>query len=112
MATISDSEAPNLQQVDLTTLNIQQLSALKQQIDQVGCLTYKRHGVLKFVCFKELTLFQDSLASLKVAQTKFQNSGECMDKLNPESEGKDILVPLTGSVSLFGYVSPRLVNFS
>lgn len=36
MSLISDSEAPNLQQVDLTTLNIQQLSALKQQIDQVG----------------------------------------------------------------------------
>lgn len=36
MSLISDAEAPNLQQVDLTTLNIQQLSALKQQIDQVG----------------------------------------------------------------------------
>jgi hypothetical protein len=33
-----------------------------------------------------------------MAQTKFQNSGESLEKVGPESEGKDILVPLTGSV--------------
>lgn len=34
-----------------------------------------------------------------MAQTKFQNSGDCLEKVTPESEGRDILVPLTGSVS-------------
>lgn len=44
MSVISDAEAPNLQQVDLTTLNIQQLSALKQQIDQVSNSNLKIQG--------------------------------------------------------------------
>lgn len=35
MSQISSNEAPHLQQVDLTTLNIQQLTTLKQQLDQV-----------------------------------------------------------------------------
>lgn len=35
MAQISSTEQPNMKQIDLTTLNIQQLSALKQQLDQV-----------------------------------------------------------------------------
>lgn len=35
MAQISAKEEPHLQQIDLTTLNIQQLTALKQQLDQV-----------------------------------------------------------------------------
>ncbi|KAI4459738.1 prefoldin subunit 5 [Holotrichia oblita] len=34
MAQISAREAPHLQQIDLTTLNLQQLSTLKQQLDQ------------------------------------------------------------------------------
>lgn len=36
MAQISAREAPHLQQIDLTTLNLQQLSTLKQQLDQVN----------------------------------------------------------------------------
>ncbi|KAJ8931126.1 hypothetical protein NQ314_016007 [Rhamnusium bicolor] len=79
MAQISATEQRGMQQIDLTTLNIQQLSTLKQQLDQ------------------ELNLFQESLASLKGAQSKFQNSGETLEKITPESEGKYILVPLTGS---------------
>lgn len=39
MAQISATEEPHLQQIDLTTLNIQQLTALKQQLDQVN-ITY------------------------------------------------------------------------
>lgn len=35
MNTISATEEPQLHQIDLTTLNIQQLKQLKQQVDQV-----------------------------------------------------------------------------
>ncbi|XP_023019182.1 prefoldin 5 [Leptinotarsa decemlineata] len=84
MAQISATEQKGMQQIDLTTLNIQQLSGLKQQLDQ------------------ELNLFQESLATLKVAQGKYQNSGETLEKINPSSEGKDILVPLTGSMYVPG----------
>lgn len=35
MATISAHESPQLQQIDLTKLNIQQLTQIKQQLDQV-----------------------------------------------------------------------------
>ncbi|GJQ72714.1 hypothetical protein Trydic_g1371 [Trypoxylus dichotomus] len=88
MSQISAKEAPHLQQIDLTTLNLQQLSTLKQQLDQ------------------ELNLFQESLTSLKMAQTKFQNSGECLEKISPDLEGRSILVPLTGSM----YVPGKLVD--
>ncbi|KAG5875497.1 hypothetical protein JTB14_015109 [Gonioctena quinquepunctata] len=84
MAQISASEQKGMQQIDLTTLNIQQLSTLKQQLDQ------------------ELNLFQESLASLKIAQGKYQNSGETLEKVNHDSEGNDILVPLTGSMYVPG----------
>lgn len=84
MATISATEQKGMQQIDLTNLNIPQLSTLKQQLDQ------------------DLNLFQESLASLKVAQSKFQNSGETLEKINPEIEGNTILVPLTGSMYVPG----------
>lgn len=69
MSTISANEAPHLQQIDLTKLNLQQLTMLKQQLD------------------KELGAFQESLQTLKMAQTKFQESGHCLDKVNPENKG-------------------------
>ncbi|KAG8033959.1 hypothetical protein G9C98_008440 [Cotesia typhae] len=68
MSTISASEAPHLQQIDLTKLSLQQLTLLKQQLD------------------KELNVFQDSLQTLKIAQSKFQESGFCLDKVTPEAK--------------------------
>lgn len=41
MAQISASENPQLHQIDLTKLNIGQLTQLKQQIDQVWQITSK-----------------------------------------------------------------------
>ena len=41
-----------------------------------------------------------SLNQLKLAQTKFVESQESLMKFSPESKDKDILVPLTSSVSL------------
>jgi len=88
MSTISATEAPHLQQIDLTKLSLQQLGQLKQQLDQ------------------ELTVFQDSLQTLKIAQSKFQESGSCLDKVTPEAKGKEILVPLTDSM----YVPGRMAD--
>jgi len=84
MSQISASEAPNTQQIDLMSLNVGQLSALKQQLEQ------------------ELNLFQESLQSLKMAQTKFANSGDSLDQVTPDCDGKSILVPLTGSMYVPG----------
>lgn len=98
MAQISAVPQPHMQQIDLTTLNIQQLSTLKSQLDNVCDVLSLWYPHLK-IKFQELNLFQDSLGSLKLAQTKFQNSGETLAQITPESEGKEILVPLTGSVS-------------
>lgn len=64
------TETPHLQKIDLTTLNLQQLTMLKQQLDQ------------------ELGVFQDSLQTLKIAQSKFQESGSCLEKISPSLEGK------------------------
>ena len=69
MSQISMTEQPHLQQVDLTQLSLQQLSQLKQQLDQ------------------ELMTFQESLQNLKIAQSKFMESNECLDKFTPDSKG-------------------------
>nr|XP_034184077.1 prefoldin subunit 5 [Osmia lignaria]XP_034184078.1 prefoldin subunit 5 [Osmia lignaria]XP_034184079.1 prefoldin subunit 5 [Osmia lignaria] len=84
MSEVSMSEAPHLQQIDLTTLNLQQLTSLKQQLDL------------------DLGIFQDSLQTLKIAQTKFQESGSCLEKITPAMEGNEVLVPLTGSMYVVG----------
>ncbi|XP_012279034.1 prefoldin subunit 5 [Orussus abietinus] len=88
MSQISATEAPHLHQIDLTKLSLPQLTKLKQQLEQ------------------ELTVFQDSLQTLKIAQTKFQESGSCLDRLSSTAKGREILVPLTNSI----YVSGRLAN--
>lgn len=70
MAEISSKEQPNMKEIDLTTLSIPQLSSLKNQLDQ------------------EVMIFKDSLQTLKIAQGKFQESNECLDKFTPETKGK------------------------
>ena len=53
-----------------------------------------------FVClFQEIEFFTNSLNQLKMAQTKFLESEDCVGRVNSESKGKTILVPLTSSVS-------------
>ncbi|XP_063988676.1 prefoldin subunit 5 isoform X1 [Diachasmimorpha longicaudata] len=87
MATITSQEAPHLQQIDLTKCNVDQLMLLKRQLDT------------------EIEVFQDSIRRLKLAQNKFQQSGHCLDKVNAEIKGKEILVPLTESMYVPGRVS-------
>lgn len=80
MSQISSNEGPMLQQIDLTKLNLQQLTQLKQQLDQ------------------ELGVFQDSLQTLKIAQNKFQESGISLEKITPSAKGK-----ITNRFSFLGY---------
>ena len=50
-------------------------------------------------CFQEIEFIQNSLSQLKVVQTKFIESRDNLDKMVPGNKGKEILVPLTSSVS-------------
>jgi len=81
------SEQPGMQAVDLTKLNLMQLTQFKQGLDT------------------DLQFYQESLQNLKLAQAKFQESAESMGKFTPETAGQDILVPLTGSMYVPGQVT-------
>ncbi|GAB6030644.1 hypothetical protein CHUAL_007500 [Chamberlinius hualienensis] len=74
------------EKLDVNKLSLPQLTQYKQQLDQ------------------EIELFSNSLQQLKIAQTKFQESGECLEKITPANEGKEILVPLTGSMYVPGFL--------
>jgi len=81
------AKSPQVQTIDLTKLNLMQLTQFKNQLDQ------------------DLQFYQESLQNLKVAQTKFQDSGDSLSKLTPENNEKEILVPLTGSMYVPGKLS-------
>lgn len=74
-------------QVDIGQLPIPQLNQLVQQLEQ------------------EIELFTSSLNQLKLAQQKFLESQECLNKVSPENNSKDILVPLTSSMYVPGQLS-------
>ncbi|XP_033324163.2 prefoldin subunit 5 isoform X2 [Megalopta genalis] len=83
MSDILMTDLKHLRRLDLTSLDLQQLTALRQQLDH------------------ELDLFQDSLQTLKTAQSEFQDSETCLEKI-PTMKENDILVPLTGSMFVTG----------
>merc|ERR1719187_2578471 len=82
---MATSKGPQV--IDISKLNLEQLTQLKNQLDQ------------------ELQFFNESLQQLKIAQMKFTESGECVDKITPESNGKKILVPLTSCMYVPGQIS-------
>nr|CAH7764244.1 unnamed protein product [Callosobruchus chinensis] len=84
MSGISAEPRKGMQEIDLTQLSLQQIIGLKQQLEG------------------ELQLMQESMASLKVAQMRYQSSGEIMEQITPETEGQEILVPLTASMFVPG----------
>ncbi|XP_059609880.1 probable prefoldin subunit 5 [Phlebotomus argentipes] len=88
MASISSTEEPGMQQIDLMKLNLQQLTQLKSQLDQ------------------ELGVFQESLQTLKMAKSKFMGSKESLEQFKPEWKEKEqpVLVPLTGSMYVPGVI--------
>ncbi|KAF4532473.1 hypothetical protein B566_EDAN003049 [Ephemera danica] len=90
---MASKEESTSQTIEISpSLGLPQLNSLKNNLDQ------------------ELTLLQESIQNLKMAQQKFQDSNECLEAINPEFDGKEILVPLTGSVSFYGnmYVPGKL----
>ena len=50
--------------------------------------------------FQEIEFMTGSLQQLKEVQQKFVKSQETLGTITPENDGKDILLPLTSSVSL------------
>ena len=78
------NKGKQMQAVDLTKLNLMQLTQFKNQLDQ------------------DLQFYQESLQNLKHAQTRFQESGDSLKQLSPENNDKEILVPLTGSMYVPG----------
>ncbi|XP_005986188.1 prefoldin subunit 5 [Latimeria chalumnae] len=72
------------QMVNISELALPQLEVLKSQLDQ------------------EVEFLTSSIAQLKVVQTKYVEAKECLNVLNKENEGKDLLVPLTSSMYVPG----------
>jgi len=81
------TQQSGMQAVDLTKLNLMQLTQFKNGLDT------------------DLQFYQESLQNLKLAQSKFQESGDSLSKMNSDSNGKDVLVPLTGSMYVPGQLS-------
>uniref|UniRef100_A0A8C8WNV4 Prefoldin subunit 5 n=1 Tax=Panthera leo TaxID=9689 RepID=A0A8C8WNV4_PANLE len=76
---------PNMaQSVNITELNLPQLEMLKNQLDQ------------------EVEFLSTSIAQLKVVQTKYVEAKDCLNVLNKNNEGKELLVPLTSSMYVPG----------
>ncbi|XP_013924356.1 PREDICTED: prefoldin subunit 5-like, partial [Thamnophis sirtalis] len=69
------------QQVNIAELSLPQLEVLKSQMDQ------------------EVEFLSSSIAQLKVVQTKYVEAKDCLNVLNKNNEGKELLVPLSSSVS-------------
>ena len=70
--------------LDLKTLPLPVLQQLNQQLEG------------------ELQHLQESLGSLKSAQSRFSESLSVVNKVDAENEGRDVLVQLTGSVCVPG----------
>ncbi|KAK7480974.1 hypothetical protein BaRGS_00027789 [Batillaria attramentaria] len=84
---MASNKSGGAQQIDITQLPLAQLNQLSQQLDQ------------------EIEFFANSLNQLKMAQTKFVESEECVSRVSPENKGKEILVPLTSSMYVPGHLS-------
>ncbi|XP_076029199.1 prefoldin 5 [Oratosquilla oratoria] len=79
--------AKGVQVIDISKFNLEQLTQFKNQLDQ------------------ELQFFNDSLQQLKMAQMKFGESGECVEKITPDTKGQEILVPLTSCMYVPGTIA-------
>lgn len=74
--------------IDVSKLDLQGLTGLKNQLDQ------------------EVQFFTESLQQFKMAQMKYGESAARVEKITPDSEGAEILVPLTSCM----YVPGRMKN--
>ncbi|KAK9895693.1 Prefoldin alpha subunit [Cystobasidium minutum MCA 4210] len=76
------------QQVALDELTVEQLSQVKQQLDE------------------EVQHLTNSFTALKQAQAKFQEAKNSLEDITPERASHKLLVPLTGSL----YVTGKLAD--
>lgn len=76
------------QLIDLKKLNVQQLAKMKEQM------------------FKEVSMIQDSLQSLKIAQKRYISSQEALETTKGRPSGTSMMIPLTKSM----YVAGTLAN--
>mmetsp|Transcript_29050 Transcript_29050/g.44934 ORF Transcript_29050/g.44934 Transcript_29050/m.44934 type:complete len:159 (-) Transcript_29050:32-508(-) len=76
--------------VSLGSLNLQELMAVKKQIEE------------------DIDHYQQSLMQLEMAIRRYRNSKESLISLNKGNKGKEILMPLTSSL----YVPGKLGNVS
>ncbi|XP_067884606.1 prefoldin subunit 5 [Heterodontus francisci] len=72
------------QAVNVADLPLQQLEALRSQLEQ------------------ETEFLTSSIQQLKLVQTKYVESKESLNKLSKDNAGKDVLVPLTSSMYVPG----------
>jgi prefoldin alpha subunit len=75
------------QPIDITTLNPEQLSLLKKDLEE------------------EVDFLTQSFVQLRSASNKFMEAGEALDDLKKENEGKEIFIPLTSSLYVPGTLS-------
>jgi len=59
---------------------------------------------------QEIHMFLDTSRTLRMAQTKFQDSNDCLEKITSDTEGKTIMVPLTGSVSFMNLTKLKVAE--
>jgi len=74
--------------IDLNNLNVQQLAKMKEQV------------------YKEVSLIQDSLQSLKMAQKRYISSQEALESAQGRPSGTSMMIPLTKSM----YAAGQLIN--
>merc|ERR1712168_109029 len=74
------------QQIPLDQLSVPQLDQIKKEIDQ------------------EITIFTESVNQLKIAQQKFSDSLDNLSRITKENEGKELMVPMTSSMYVPGYL--------
>ncbi|GIY25022.1 uncharacterized protein CDAR_429931 [Caerostris darwini] len=75
----------NVQTVDISELPLPRLTQIKQELDS------------------QVEIFGSSLQQLKIAQKKYGDSRECVEKMQSMKDGNSMLVPLTDSVSFRYY---------
>ncbi|XP_050537644.1 prefoldin subunit 5 [Daktulosphaira vitifoliae] len=75
------------QLIDLKKLNVQQLAKMKEQM------------------YKEVSLIQDSLQSLKIAQKRYLSSQEALESTKGRPTGTSLMIPLTKSMYAAGQLA-------
>ncbi|GFY58179.1 uncharacterized protein TNIN_94371 [Trichonephila inaurata madagascariensis] len=71
----------NVTTVDVNELPLPRLTQIKQELDT------------------QVEIFGSSLQQLKIAQKKYGDSKECVERMQNMKKGNSLLVPLTDSVS-------------